>query len=338
MKKVIFINLMCSLLAIASFAQSNCVSTINSETCVTFNVVEHGIENPELYIFHWDFGDGQKDIGSKITHCYEVSGSFTAKLSLTNIQNGAFFEDELDVDVQIKKAFVLGLNIPDTVYHGTDFEFNIAIGEGDASNIETENWEVNGESFSNRFDAMKSMKLGLNQVRSNLLLKSGIELCSEKEVLMLPSNEFEFESRYLKDRVHHSNDSLIWSGNMIVHKGSEYKINPVFFQLDDMELTETSKKTLEENVRLLRTFTEFKIQVGSFTHSEGDYELNRKLSVKRSEVVKKYLISKGLSKDQIEVADPDQYQSLKNTCSDFLDCSYVDEKLNLRTDIKLIQL
>ena len=328
---------MCAGLAVGH-AQSNCVSSVKSASCVTFDVVKHGITNPELYYFLWDFGDGQQDAGSKITHCYNNSGSFTATLSLTHKQNGAFFEDELDVDVVIQKAFVLGLNIADTVYQGTDFEFNIAIEQGDASNIQTENWEVNGESFNTRFDAKKSMKLGLNQIRSNVLLNAGIELCSEKEVLMLPSNEFEFESRYLKDRVHHSNDSLIWSGNMFVQKGSEYKINSVFFQLDEQELTDATKKTLEDNVRLLRPFRALKIQVGSFTHSEGDYELNRKLSIKRSEVVKKYLVSKGLSKDQIEVADPDQYPSLKNTCSDFLDCSYVDEKLNLRTDIKLIQL
>tara|TARA_R110000868_G_scaffold155737_2_gene382320 strand:- start:512 stop:889 length:378 start_codon:yes stop_codon:yes gene_type:complete len=125
---------------------------------------------------------------------------------------------------------------------------------------------------------------------------------------------------------------------MLVYNGSAYKLNSVFFKLDALELTESSKKILEENVRLVKSFKDLKLQVGSFTHSDGDYEQNRKLSIKRSEVIKKYLASKGIKKDQIEVADPDQYQALKNTCSDFLDCSYVDEKLNLRADIKIIQL
>lgn len=317
-------------------AQSNCTSSLETESCVTFDMVEHGIIKPEQYIFNWDFGDGSKGEGVRVTHCYEKPGKFTAKMSLTNIENGAYFEDELDVNVVIQPPVSLHIMAPDTVYEQEDFIFRMQLDPDQGNQATNVLWYVNGTPYD-RQQVMENLSMGLNKLKVELTMGSAQRLCAEKDLIMMP-NDLKHDTRYLKDVLHQSADGIAWSGNSIVDNDTTMTLQSVFFQLDKIEISDEMEPVLMENAGIIKNYPNVKIVIGSFTHSDGDYDLNRSLSLKRSEAIRKYLLSKGATRENLEIADPDEHPALENTCSDYLGCEYVDEELNLRTDFKITQL
>lgn len=317
-------------------AQSICTSSLQAESCVTFDVVEHGIIKPEDYIFQWDFGDGTKGEGARVTHCYDRPGKFIAKMSLTNIENGAYFEDELDVDVVIQSPISVYVMAPDTVYEQEDFLFKMQLEPDQGYQIANVVWSVNGTSYD-RQQVAGNLVVGLNKLNVELTMGSGQKLCAEKNLTMLP-NDLKYDTRYLKDILHESANGIAWSGNSIVDNDTIMKLQSVFFQLDEMDISDDMEPVLRKNTDIIRSYPGIKVVIGSFTHSDGDYDLNRSLSIKRSEAIRKHLISRGISPNNLEVADPEITRALENTCSDYLGCDYVDKGLNLRTDFKITRL
>lgn len=165
-------------------AQSVCSSSIVATSCVTIDVVEHGIKNPELYRFLWDFGDGKKGEGSKVDHCYEKSGKYNSTLTLLNKEIGAHFSDELEIEVQIPTYFAITVNAPDTVKRNTNFFFNMEIVEGNLGQIENIKRTINNlESDIENNNLEEFMNIGINSLRVELLLKTGEILCAEKDII-----------------------------------------------------------------------------------------------------------------------------------------------------------
>lgn len=69
----------------ANFTVSD--SVICKYTPVTFSVI--GIKLSNIAAFSWDFGDGTTGAGPAITHIYNVSGKYTVRLIVTDIQGCA---------------------------------------------------------------------------------------------------------------------------------------------------------------------------------------------------------------------------------------------------------
>jgi len=210
--------------------------------------------------------------------------------------------------------------------------------EGDVDQIHSIKWILN-ETLVDSLSAIsdEQMNTGKNILKAEIWLKSGINLCSEKVITLLPHSGISYETRYLEDKVHYENDSMIWSGNTVFINEKMYKFNSCFFELDRLELSNRAKSILDNNIRTIKNFDNILIRIGTFTHSGGDFDLNRSWSLKRSNLVREYMISTGLSASQLSVADPGKDYMLKNTCAGFPDCSYVDTSLDLRTDFKIIK-
>ena len=66
------------------------------------------------------------------------------------------------------------------------------------------------------------------------------------------------------------------------------------FQLDDNEISEESRIALDNLVELARQNSEAKINVKGYTDTLGSSEYNKRLSSFRANVVKSYLVGKGL--------------------------------------------
>ncbi len=326
-----------SMLWMSGLAQSPCISTLQGQSCVTFDVVKHGIQQPELYIFHWDFGDGEKGEGPKVTHCYTKSGEFKASLSLTNKENDVYFEDELSLSVNIKPGLELSLLLPDTVVHNEPFDYDIVLdGEKTASPSRVE-WFVNsvpgGGGLPNDM-----LRVGSHIIRAEANVGNDVVLCAEKKLTVVPAADVTYETRFLKDVVHQSEDGWIWSGNSIVLDESTVQLQSVKFDKDQTEVNKSMQAILDVNIDILKRFPSLEVTIGSFTHSGGEFDHNRNLSLIRSEAIRKYMVDKGISADRLQVADPAIASALDNTCADNLGCDYVDEALNLRTDFKISRL
>ncbi len=88
----------------------------------------------------------------------------------------------------------------------------------------------------------------------------------------------------------------------VTGKNSSFKddISPVYFPFDKFYLTQAAKKIMDENVRVLISNPSLNIVIEGNTDSMGPSAYNLKLSEKRAKEVYKYLISNGVSADQIK--------------------------------------
>ncbi len=75
----------------------------------------------------------------------------------------------------------------------------------------------------------------------------------------------------------------------------------VHFGFNNSALSKTAKKILDNAYEVLSKYAEAKITLAGHTDSIGSENYNMKLSVKRANVVQKYLVKKGLNKDLITV-------------------------------------
>lgn len=81
--------------------------------------------------------------------------------------------------------------------------------------------------------------------------------------------------------------------------GKPIEIENIFYEFGKWELTEDSKKSLDELVELLNNNGNITIELSAHTDMVGDSISNMKLSQKRAESVVTYLIEKGIAADRL---------------------------------------
>ena len=80
-----------------------------------------------------------------------------------------------------------------------------------------------------------------------------------------------------------------------------YRIRPVYFAFDSYALTATARATLDSLAAILDTLQEVKIVIEGHTDAWGSDAYNMRLSLRRAEAVRKYLMRKGISSDRMTV-------------------------------------
>lgn len=76
-------------------------------------------------------------------------------------------------------------------------------------------------------------------------------------------------------------------------------LRPVFFTVDSAELTEEARAVASANAEVLRKYPQWVITIEGHCDERGTPEYNLALGERRSEAVKAYLISLGISADRI---------------------------------------
>ncbi len=111
----------------------------------------------------------------------------------------------------------------------------------------------------------------------------------------------------------------------------------IYYDLDKYKLSETAEKIIDTTlIPLFDLFPKAIIEIGSHTDSIGTDEYNLKLSQRRSESVVNYLISKGISSEQLVAKGYGmRFPVVLNTNSDGTD-NVEGRQLNRRTEIKIV--
>ncbi len=128
-------------------------------------------------------------------------------------------------------------------------------------------------------------------------------------------NTGKVEDKSLKDL--YSIEYLFSSKEVILSKAAIQKLNAIV-----IKLKENPKTTLE---------------IISHTDSKGDAKANQSLTLKQSNIIAKYLISKGINKNRIKSIGKGE-DELLNTCKDGTKCSELEHKENRRTEFKFFSL
>jgi outer membrane protein OmpA-like peptidoglycan-associated protein len=86
---------------------------------------------------------------------------------------------------------------------------------------------------------------------------------------------------------------------IVVDKGESIVLEGIFFRSGSAELTPNSMTILDKVERTLKLIQNIVVEIRGYTDNTGNYEGNVRLSLKRAEAVKAYLVSYGIEANRI---------------------------------------
>jgi outer membrane protein OmpA-like peptidoglycan-associated protein len=114
-----------------------------------------------------------------------------------------------------------------------------------------------------------------------------------------------------------------------------FNLKSIYYDLDKSDIRADAKLALDGIVQIMRNNPEISIISASHTDSRATGSYNMKLSLRRGEEARTYLISKGIDGRRIEVKYYGKSRLL-NSCVEGILCSESDQQINRRTDFEVI--
>lgn len=101
----------------------------------------------------------------------------------------------------------------------------------------------------------------------------------------------------------------------------EERVRCIFFDYNSHALRTASVAELDKLYAILKKNTDFRLEIGAHTDSRGGADYNRRLSLRRANSARKYLISKGISSSRIALKYYGKEQPIaRNEYADGTDC------------------
>lgn len=109
----------------------------------------------------------------------------------------------------------------------------------------------------------------------------------------------------------------------------------IYYDFNHSGIRTDAAKTLDRMAELMKKYPGINILSASHTDNRASVEYNNKLSLKRGESVRNYLVSKGIEKGRIEVHFYGESR-LVHSCKAGLRCSESDQQKNRRTEFEVL--
>jgi len=133
--------------------------------------------------------------------------------------------------------------------------------------------------------------------------------------------------------------SPVTSVDVVTNSKSEpiFKTEAVYFNFDSFSIREDAKEELDRLADYLVDNQNIKLKIESHTDSRGAAAYNKYLSGKRANASKDYLLSRGVSAEQIVSAIGYGEEQLLNECQDGSSCTRKAHQLNRRSEFIFVQ-
>ena len=121
----------------------------------------------------------------------------------------------------------------------------------------------------------------------------------------------------------------------IVTINEPIRLNNIYYDFDDDKILPDAEKDLMTLKGLLDKYPDMVIELSSHTDSRGDDTYNEKLSQRRANSAKKWLLAKGVNSARIV---PKGYgeEKILNQCTNGEECTEEEHRFNRRTEFKII--
>jgi hypothetical protein len=298
------------------FAQSD-------DKCVVIDLSHSDGLNERTLIYLWSLGDGAKQKGLIVEHCYEKYGTYTVKLDVIDSATGLFIKNELTTSLTLDPPGLNGKDIIDVFnekekslpFSGRYTEDGVHLLIVDKDNQNNQHLFLMSEQ-----DYAFALPPGHTY---RVLLYKGNMFFSMKEILFLSEDS--------QDDINSKLISLIKSTLL----EPLLSLAPLEFQKDQSNI---SSNDLLASLELLQANLLLKIELGVYTHTGGRIDRNINLSMQRSDFIKQYCIKKGIHENRIRQSTPSVNSHLLNTCFEKGTCAYEDERLNRKAFMKIVGL
>jgi hypothetical protein len=188
----------------------NCVDAIKESYCFDFTD-EKSLETDTLngYFYEWDFGDGTKQKGLSVTHCYLQPGNYIVNLNIIDVSTKALFLNQTALDVAVDSIVQLKINALDTMLVNKKFTINTAGTYLPDKKIigyyfEVDNKRIQQASFEHNFAQLgkHKIKLGIEYEDQNTkqtgLMCTTLEVTCVDSTLWLPYEKNKIEEMVAK--------------------------------------------------------------------------------------------------------------------------------------------
>ncbi len=123
-----------------------------------------------------------------------------------------------------------------------------------------------------------------------------------------------------------------------IFTGKKMEIRNIYYDFGKATLRSSAKKELDNLVILIKDNPEVLLELGSHTDSRGTKQDNNTLSLDRANAAVDYLVEVGnVSRSQITARGYGE-SSIKNGCTDGVQCSEEKHQENRRTELKIVGL
>ncbi|MBL7912747.1 MAG: OmpA family protein [Bacteroidia bacterium] len=246
----------------------------------------------------------------------------------------------------IEPMFVIN-STPDP---GSELSYNFAltIPEQYKNNVRSVSWKVNDELLPQTTDAISYAFAGANtyKVFAKVVLYCDtcptlVAMCTEKELIVgqtiLASNAAPVKEIKTDEpkQVKTSNTAAVGelSNEQLGLLG--WNRTPGYFNYNESTLRDEAKKMLDQNISVLKSHYDLTLVINGFADSRGAEVYNKKLSLKRANSVKQYLIENGISKRRITATVGYGESMIINGCTDNVVCSEEQHQENRKVEFKV---
>ena len=113
-------------------------------------------------------------------------------------------------------------------------------------------------------------------------------------------------------------------------------VESIIYGLAKYELEKDAEEKLNEIVLILKNNPKIKLEIKSYTDSQGDDQVNLELSKKRALYVADYLVKNGIEQNKITAIGKGE-SDIRNRCLNGVSCSDKEHKYNRRTEFNFIK-
>ena len=127
------------------------------------------------------------------------------------------------------------------------------------------------------------------------------------------------------------------TSSSLLSEGSVIVLNNIYYDFDKSFIRKGAAHELDDLFNVLNAYPSIRVELSSHTDSRGSETYNLKLSQKRAESAKEYLVARGIAADRIEAVGYGEKQ-LRNGCDDNTRCSEAEHQFNRRTEVKILKI
>jgi peptidoglycan-associated lipoprotein len=113
------------------------------------------------------------------------------------------------------------------------------------------------------------------------------------------------------------------------------RLNSIYYDYDDDKILADAEPQLQLLVDLLNQYGDMVIELSSHTDARGNDDYNQRLSQRRAQSAKNWIVAKGIPEARIQAVGYGETQIL-NHCQNNVDCSDEDHRFNRRTEFRII--
>ena len=113
------------------------------------------------------------------------------------------------------------------------------------------------------------------------------------------------------------------------------RLNNIYYDFDDDKILKDAEQDLDLLYNLMNEYPDMVIELSSHTDSRGNDGYNQDLSQRRANSAKEYLVGKGIDQRRVQAVGYGEIQ-IMNKCTNGVDCTEEEHRINRRTEFKII--